>query len=494
MRLEVGLVGLVICGAAAPALAYDFSVDVRTIGQGYQVRGFAPDGSNELLSRRRLTQYLDLNVFDIGPDQWHGDDGGRNVFYVDASVRFDADFGGYTLGAPTGLNSIQELNQNELDILYAFLGGRNVGGHVDFQLGRQIHFDLIDFYSFDGADVVFHATPTFGVEAFAGTEVRGTLPLSSPIYELDGTSAGSRDPATRPAQSSEIAPMAGAALVAGAPAGPWSARLSFREIWSATANQQPGEPSSGINQEVVSLTATAAWGNRIFLTGGLRYNVLFDELDDEQLALRVKLTPRQWLTLEHDFLAPTFDGDSIWNIFSIGAYRDLRASYEIALPRGVKAYARAFARFYLATTDEIAPTTGPYAGGYAGTYGGQETGGGTFAAGGSLGAAWRNARGMLRADAYWDDGYGGRKAGVDATTRVKVRDPLELEGRLTGYTWRNDVQPSPNSSGVVFGAEAGGRFRLGQGVHLHLLVEDNVGTYYESQFRGLAMVELDAGL
>ena len=309
------LVGLIVCGAAAPARAYDFSVDVRTIGQGYQVRGFAPDGSNELLSRRRLTQYLDLNVFDIGPERWHGDDGGRNVFYVDASVRFDADFGGYMLGAPTGPNSIQELNQNELDILYAFLGGRNVGGHVDFQLGRQIHFDLIDFYAFDGADVLFHATRMFGVEAFAGTEVRGTLPLSSPIYELDGTSAGSRDPATRPAQNSEMAPMAGAALVAGAPGGPWSARLSFREIWSATADRQPGEPESGINQEVVSLTAMASWGNRVFLSGGLRYNVLFDELDDEQLALRVKLTPRQWLTLEHDFLAPTFDGDSIWNIF-----------------------------------------------------------------------------------------------------------------------------------------------------------------------------------
>ena len=60
----------------------------------------------------------------------------------------------------------------------------------------------------------------------------------------------------------------------------------------------------------------------------------------------MKLTPRQWLTLEHDYLAPTFDGDSIWNIFSIGAYRDLRASYEIGLPGGVKAYARGFARFY----------------------------------------------------------------------------------------------------------------------------------------------------
>ena len=44
----------------------------------------------------------------------------------------------------------------------------------------------------------------------------------------------------------------------------------------------------------------------------------------------------------------------------------------------------------------------------------------------------------------------------------------------------------------MFGAQAGGRFQLGQGTRLHLLVEDNVGTYYESQFRGLAVLELDA--
>ncbi len=100
------LVGVVICAAVPRALAYDFAVDLRTIGQGYQVRGFAPDGRNELLSRRRLTQYLDLAVSDIGPSAWHGDDGGRNLFYFDASLRLDADFGGYLLGAPTGAAAI----------------------------------------------------------------------------------------------------------------------------------------------------------------------------------------------------------------------------------------------------------------------------------------------------------------------------------------------------------------------------------------------------
>src|SRR5437667_8576435 len=80
------------CGAALLALppiarAYDFTVDVRTVGQGYQVRRYAPDGSNELLSRRRITQYVNLNVFAIEPERWRDPEGsGRNTLYVDLSL------------------------------------------------------------------------------------------------------------------------------------------------------------------------------------------------------------------------------------------------------------------------------------------------------------------------------------------------------------------------------------------------------------------------
>ncbi len=486
---EAVIVGVLVCAAMPRAFAYDFSVDLRTIGQGYQVRGFAPDGSNELLSRRRLTQYLDLAVFDIGPSAWHGDDGGRNLFYFDASMRLDADFGGYLLGAPGGAAAIPELKQSQLDVLYAYFGGRNIGGRVDFQLGRQIHFDLVDFYSLDGANLVVHLSRLFAVEALAGTEVRGELPVSSPIYELDGTSAGSRDPATRRDQNAMLAPMAGGAVAVGPPSGAYSARLAFREVWSATADRRPGDPASGVNFEAASLTAAAHWLDWVTVSGGLRYNVLFDELDDEQLALRVKLTARQWITLEHDFLAPTFDGDSIWNVFATGAYRDLRAGYELALPRGLKVYARGFVRFYDATADEVA-AAGPYAGQDVGA----SAPGARRAEGGSVGAAWRAQRGMARADLYWDDGYGGRKLGGDATVRIRVRRPLQLEGRATGYAWRDDLQGGGGTThGVVFGLQAGGRYELGPGTRLHLLLEDNVGTFYTSQFRGLAMVELDAG-
>jgi hypothetical protein len=113
--------------------------------------------------------------------------------------------------------------------------------------------------------------------------------------------------------------------------------------------------------------------------------------------------------------------------------------------------------------------------------------------GGNLGAVWRRGRGLLRGDGYWDDGYGGRKVGLDLVARLTLRPGFELEGRLTGYEWRSDLSP-PAQGGVAVGAQAGGRYLLGPGVRLHVLAEDNVGTYYYAQFRGLAVIEVDASL
>jgi hypothetical protein len=483
VRLGLGVcLGLAVwAGAAAPARAYDFSIDLRTIGQGYQVRGFAPNGGSELLTRRRLTQLLDLSVFDIEPDSWHGDDAdrtARNVVYVDASLRFDSDFGGYMTGAPQGPDQIAELKQSEVDVLWAFLGGRRIGGRVDFQLGRQIHYDLVDFYAFDGADVLVRLRRYLAAEAFGGTEVRGELPLSSPMYELDGTSAGSRDPATRPAQNSELRPLAGAAVVFGGDgdaASPVQARLAYRRMWAATADRQPGEPDTGVDDEKVALTASAAIARRVFLTAGLRYNILLSTFDDQQVALRVRATARQQIGLEMAYLAPTFDGDSIWNIFATGAYRDLRGSYELTLCDGLKLYARGFARHFDAVDNEPGD-------------------GARWAGGGSTGASWRGRGGVVRLDGYFDGGFGGRKAGADLSARWEVRPKaVQLEGRLTGYEWRSDQQPATDR-GFVLGAQAGGRYRLGEGVRLHLLVEDNLGTFYAGQYRGLAVLEVDASI
>jgi len=46
----------------------------------------------------------------------------------------------------------------------------------------------------------------------------------------------------------------------------------------------------------------------------------------------------------------------------------------------------------------------------------------------------------------------------------------------------------------VFGVQGGGRFQLGHGVRMHLLAEDNFGTMYTTQFRTLAVLEMDASI
>jgi hypothetical protein len=485
------LAGAIACSLAIPSVgwSYDFAIDVRTVGQGYQVRGYAPDGRNQLLSRRRLTQYLNLNVYDIEPARWKDPTGGRNNLFVDVSLRFDSDFGGYLLGRPRGDDEIRELKQDQVDVLYAFVGGRGVAGRLDFQLGRQIHFDQVDFYSFDGGDAILRVHGPLYAEAFAGTEVRGELPLASPVFELDGTSAGSRDPATRPDQARQLRPLVGGALALdgdgdGDGAGRFAARLAYRRVWSATAQPLPGEPATGVNDEKLALTGSAAWRDRVFATFGVRYNLLVAAFDDQQIAVRVRVAARQWLSAEQAYLAPTFDGDSIWNIFSSGAYRDLRIGYEAGLAPGVRAHARAFLRLFSATPGE--------------TVAGQDLGaaapGGRLAGGGSAGADLRRARVFVRADGYFDDGYGGRKLGSDLSARYALRPGTwEAEWRLTGFFWRSDQQPATNR-GVVFGVQVGSRYQLAQGMRLHFLAEDNAGTFYRAQARALALIEVDASL
>ena len=270
-----------LCGAAAPARAYDFTVDVRTIGQGYQVRRLRarrqqraavaaaahavprPERvrhrARALARRRRRPQRPLL----------------RRLAALRQRLR--------RLHAGRGRRAATRsasCKQNQIDILYAFLGGRNVGGHVDFQLGRQIHFDLVDFYAFDGADVARARDARRSASRRSpGPRCAASCRSSSPIYELDGTSAGSRDPATRPAQNADAAPAGRRGAGGGRRrAARWSARLAYRRIWSATADQLPGEPASGVNDEKLSLTASAAWRDRVFLAGGVRYNLLLGEL------------------------------------------------------------------------------------------------------------------------------------------------------------------------------------------------------------------------
>jgi len=477
------LLGAALAAGPSAARAYDFVLTSRTIGQGYAERRYGAGGSAELLTRRRLTQYLNLSVFNIEPDHWHGPDADRNLLSFEVAMRFDGDFGTYLTRRPSGPDTIGELQQSQVDILYAYLLARDVGGHLDVQLGRQLHYDLVDFYSFDGVDAQAHVGHFVTAQAFAGTEVRGDMPLSAPIYEIDGTSSGSRDPATRPEQSSAWRPMVGAALALGDALRslPADVRMAYRKTFSDTVDPRPGDPGSGVNHESVSMTADARFRDRVFLSAGARYNLLVAAWDDQQASLRFRLGARHALSAEYSYLAPTFDGDSIWNIFAAGAYRDFRASYDVELSSLWRAHVRGFYRLFIDPPGTPAALSDAMPGGHD-------------AYGGNAGVELRTVRGRARAEAYAEAGAGGWKVGGDVSARWNIRPNLfDLEGRLTATSWRSDDVPQPQDAFMV-GGGLGCVYHLGRKMRVHFLGEDNSGTYYRAQVRGLAILEMDVTL
>src|SRR6185503_667303 len=280
----------------------------------------------------------------------------------------------------------------------AYLQARDLGRRVDLQLGRQLHWDLVDFYAFDGLDARVRLVRYASVQAVGGTEVRGQAPLASPLYEIDGTSVGARDPVTRPAQNEAWRPLFGGALALDE-ASPVPARIAYRKVLSQTMAAQPGERDIGVNHESVSLTAETRWRERLYLSGGARYNLLVAAWDDQQLAVRWRLGGRHLLAVEYSYLAPTFDGDSIWNVFGAGAYRDMRASYDLDVGAGWRAHARGFWRRFIdppGTPAEVRAQS-------------TDAEGGRDAFGGNLGVDGRWGRGRARADGYAESGTGGWK-------------------------------------------------------------------------------------
>ncbi|MBC8132275.1 MAG: hypothetical protein H7X95_04785 [Deltaproteobacteria bacterium] len=467
------------------AAAYDVALSVRTVGQGYQQRRYGASGASELLSRRRLTQYLSLSVFNIAPENWRGRDGDRNAVSFELGMRFDSDFGQFLLGRPRGPDDIGELKQNQIDVLYAYMLARDVGGRMDLQVGRQLHYDLVDFYSFDGADARVRVGRFLTTQAFGGTEVRGQMPLSAPIYEIDGTSVGSRDPATHPEQSEALRPMVGGAVAIDRGL-PVDARIAYRRVFSQTVAGGVGTPQYGVNHESLSLTGGARWRDRVFLIGGARYNLLVAAWDDQQLAARWRLGVGHLLSAEYSYLAPTFDGDSIWNVFGAGAYADVRVGYDVELSAIWRGHVRAFQRTFVDSPDLRTPDACLLQRGAATAC--------ARAYGGNVGADGRGERGRARLDLYAEAGVGGWKVGGDLSGRVAVRPRvLQLEGRMTVYAWRADGVPQPRDV-LMVGVGLGALYEMSRNMRLHFLAENNAGTYYRAQIRGLAVLEVDVTL
>jgi hypothetical protein len=449
--------------------AYDFEIDAETIGQAYQLRA----ADDALVNRRRITQYLGLHVFNLGPHDDLGRPLPRNQIYLTTAMRFDADMGDFpSLTELTGRTPERELMTEKLDLLYAYLGGHDLFGFLDFQLGRQILVDLYDWTSFDGLHVQARTPFHVAAEVWGGLNVTGAGIFDSPVYRVDGTALGGNAFGSLGArQEDELQPTFGvAARTVGLAA--ISARVSYERTMSATGGTRAaGEPAWGVVDEHVGLTARGRlWQGRLVPWFAFRYNLLVGRLDEVYAGARGQLG-RHGFSLEYVLAAPTFDGDSIWNVFASQAFDDVRAAYDVSFWR-IRAYAQAFTRLFF-----------------------DDRGAGA-SLGGSVGGRLNLGRGWARLDGYYEDGYGGLRAGIDLSGNVRIwgddrgirAGTVMAEGRLSYASFRDDARPADQADS--FGVQAGVRWTPLDGISVHGLVEENVNRIYTSQLRVLALLDL----
>lgn len=500
----IGLLGLCPSGHAA-----EVQVDSQLVGQIYELRTADPYGQDlRLVDRRRMTTLLGLHVSGLGPKTADGLPGLQNQFALHFQMRFDADFGDYLcsigrssygtnlgcLDRERGGKSLSPgLSNYKPEILEGYVEGQSLGGFVDVRLGRQLQWDLFDLRGLDGLWVQVRTPIFLAAEVFGGLSQNGTLPIDSPLYALDGTSSSVNPNVSDDEQQyAAYQPTVGFSLRSHG-LREVQTRLSYRRTFSNTKNLSPNgcqpqeacAPTFGTIEERLAYSLHGRFfQGRLHGFGGFRYDFLNGRLDDGHAGVRGSPARDQFLLAEYRFSAPTFDGDSIFNVFSSQPYHDVRVAYDGRL-RGrpdengnrrlgeLALFANGFTRFFQSTESKAIQGRGPL----------------TVALGGSVGARWQRGPGQLRLDLYADGGYGGLRAGGDVSGRLMIlRNRLGFEGRVLYLYFEDDLQIENRSHMVGF--QVGSRWAIANGLLLHVFVENNVDRFYSSQLRFMALLDL----
>ncbi len=488
MRSSARIASLLLFGfslAVQPraALAYDVDLTAETAAQAYQLRA----ADDTVINRRRLTQSLTLDIGGLGPTDFMGRPLQHDQFYLAVALRYDGELGDFTnMPNLSGRTAERDFMSSRLELLYAYVGGRNVLGVFNFKLGRQVVYDLLSFFSFDGLSVQLPTPFHIQLEAWGGLAVRGGSVIDSPVYRTDGATLSSNPLGSLEArQEDALAPTFGVA-VSTLDLRDYSVRLAYQRTQTDTEERQTAEPGAGVVEERLALTARVRLFRRLILWGALRYDLLIATFADLQLGARLQLGHHA-LSAEYVHSAPTFDGDSIWNVFGAEAFDDVRVGYDAA-HGPLSFYVRGFMRRF--------PDGDPLSGrGGNGTPPIPTPGLSTpYSYGGTVGVSYANAhgRGRARLDLYWEDGYGGRKAGVDGSGHLNLvgntLHGVAAEGRVSFVDFRDDSRTVDHAQSLA--VQGGVRWAVTPGLVLHGLIEENVNRLFHNQVRGLLLCDL----
>jgi len=467
---------LVAAAAPAPAYAVDAEVTSDTAAQFYDVR--SPTGI-PVLNRRRLTTTLGVGAYDL-LDTPPGDPRVAELSFR-ARVRYDADYGaagaeqdptmtgsfvpGYNTGAP-----------GAVDVMYAYLEGRRfLHGLLGFKLGRQYVTDALGWWSFDGGEVSVTTPYYVKAEAYGGLEERGGLPLSTSRFEADGVWRGDRngfDSSLYPAfQPAAVAPAFGAAIESTGVT--WiHGRLSYRRVYN-TGSSNVTEFAGGlyapavydatrISTDKVGYAVDANWPKVGGVKTGIVYDLYRTEVTNLYATVDAYIGRKVTVSADYDYYVPSFDADSIWNVFAGEPMNDvgLRANVDVNDRISVAGSGRI--KVFDVQTSPLDPGTASYSPypnfnpkAPADIY---PTNGHPFDEGANLSARYRTGETLVTLRAAGDWGDEGDRVGADLAAQRVFETRYVASVRTGVWQWDDKLRPDRDATSFNYVLGLGYRF------------------------------------
>ena len=353
------LIGVALCAGltrAALARAYQTEIDASLDAQFYSLQ--SPYGS-PLVQRRRYTQTLALNLYDLQSDRTPL---GPSLSFK-SRLRLDSEFGQRPEERnPDSSSYIPGLAEAPLDIMYAYLDGqRYLGGYLGFRLGRQYVVDTLGFWSFDGAEVMLDTPAYVAIEAYAGFEQRGGLAmLSTSRFEAGGVSRGDRSGlgfGQSPSflQESKLAPAFGFAVESSGVHFLHS-RFTYRKVINRDAVLVSPflDNGGGLTYALGDRTSSERLGYSLradkpdlgAAMGSVVYDLYNQRVSQYNVGLDWYASDRIVIGSNLDYFLPTFDGDSIFNWFAHRGTTSATARADLAFSRQIEVAASGGVRVF----------------------------------------------------------------------------------------------------------------------------------------------------
>jgi hypothetical protein len=234
-------------------------------------------------------------------------------------------------------------------------------------------------------------------------------------------------------------------------------------------NEVGQAPSTGVNEERVHARAWGAFDRdkvHIEPYGDIRVSLLHGLIDRADAGVRLKRGDHE-LEPAVEYFFPTFDGDSIFNVFSIEPTTDVRLGYEYAPDGPWRGRASAWLRRY--SHSGALPAL---------------AGGGDAGIEHVFGGAWR-----AHVDTLWDAGWGGRRIGGAADAAWRGTGNLWARGRVVVLGVHEDE--SGQGRRYVTSSTVGSvTYRLTRTVGVHGIAEVDYDAIHDLQTRVIGVIDL----